>query len=270
MLAKPWPVDVKDGLVYALGATIPVDGRLSWLAPGADRHQPMSAYLLIDGDAALMLDPGCAAHRDQMIGQARALLPTGVRMAVFMTRAESDCIGNFSALARAFRIRVAYTGGLINPFDAFDSVGDEDLSLRDEVALERVGAAGVAINQTRHLDVITPLLRVLATYWTYDRRSKVLFTSDSFGYTTLSDPGRAPVIDTVEQLPAADTVRRNLLAKFAWLEGAEGLELVRADVQRIFAEREVEVIAPSHGCILRGADTVAASMNCLLRVLEDL
>jgi hypothetical protein len=56
-------------------------------------------------------------------------------------------------------------------------------------------------------------------------------------------------------------------ARFWWLRGARTAPL-RTGLAETFAGRPVEILAPSYGCIVVGADAVAAHVRALDGALE--
>ena len=59
-----------------------------------------------------------------------------------------------------------------------------------------------------------------------------------------------------------------MMLKFDWLEGAE-TEPLRAFVDDVFRTYDVQTIAPSHGCILQGAEVVQRHRAMVDAVLRD-
>jgi flavorubredoxin len=59
-----------------------------------------------------------------------------------------------------------------------------------------------------------------------------------------------------------------MMLKFDWLEGAE-TEPLRTFLDEVFRTYDVQTIAPSHGCILEGADVVQRHRAMVDAVLRD-
>ena len=94
------------------------------------------------------------------------------------------------------------------------------------------------------LEVLTPALRILATYWVYLPRLKTLFTSDIFGHTSLPEEGASWITEGEEDLDVSvKDVREHLICRYFWLPQANTTAL-RANVQSVFESHEIEVIAP--------------------------
>ena len=59
-----------------------------------------------------------------------------------------------------------------------------------------------------------------------------------------------------------------MLAKFFWLaEANPKFEAIRVRLREIFERREIEVIAPRYGCVIRGKATVAKHYDLMQRIL---
>ena len=185
-----------------------------------------------------------------MLAGLGALLGPRSQLTVFLTRSESDCIGNLDAIAARLPLAAVYSGGRSNPFDSFDYVRQVVEEARPQALLGRV-PAGVLLEAGEHsLEVIAAPLRVLTTFWAYHEATGTLFTSDSFGFR----PGRA--LDY-------------LLAKFDWLPGSRALDALVAEVEAVFAARRVVRVAPGHGPVLEGA-ALPAALDELRDALESL
>ena len=253
-----------DGRLLVAGGYVAADGTASWLPPSASGWQPANCHLLIEGDRAALVDTGLAAHATLVVEQLERHVPAGAPLSIFLTRAELDCIGNLGPIASNFALDGVFAGGNNNPFDAFDAVPD----VRGAVHLH-VGRQGrevpIALSPSRTLEVLDAPLRLLATYWAYDSGTRTLFTSDSFGHCLVDSPGASRVV-TEEDGVDEDAVLEYALAKFGWIERAT-TALVAAGLETVFAEREIEILAPTNGCAIIGRRAVVAHYEALQRAL---
>jgi flavorubredoxin len=254
--------------LYAVGGTVPLDGRISWMSATDRGHQPVSGSLLTEGSSALLVDTGVALHEDDVIAQLGSILDPTTQLDVFFTRAELDCVGNLGRIANTFPLRSVRAGGVQNPFDSFDSVGLVG-SATAELEIDRLlGGESIALGGGgRTLEVITPAFKMLNTFWAYDEATATLFTSDVFGHTFLADPAYRPVVTAADDGADYDQLRRNTIAKFWWLDEVV-TERIGDEVEQVFAEREIERIAPAHGCVLAGRDVVQRHIEWLLQLLR--
>lgn len=262
-------VEIVSDTLYRLGGVVALDQRISWVPPGRQGLHPVNCYLVRDGGSATMVDTGFAVFGEQILDQLAAVLRPGTSLSVFLTRAEYESVGNLARLNLVYPVERLLTGGIVNVFDAYSEVaGFADLRSRQDMLARMAAGEAVPVAGSDRLEVISAPLRILATYWLYDRLTRTLFTSDAFGYGTVSEAGDGPVTTARDADVGSDEIAAHVNVRFDWLPGARTTE-VRDQVIRIFAERPVEIIAPSHGRVLRGAGVVRRHVDELLRVLED-
>jgi flavorubredoxin len=261
--------EVVPDKLYALGGTIPLDGRVHW-APGESGFTALNCYLLKEGDAAMVIDPGPLSHEDVLLEQLAELVPPGSPISVFLTRAELDCFAALGAIMREYKVERLLAGGGHNPFDQFDYVGGVGPARRgDYVKTARLQTgAGFDLGNGRELVIVIPGFRLLATFWAYDTATKALFTSDVFTH------GRGETEVEARQLSrradsSDDEVAEHLTAKFWWLRYGK-LEKLRGDLRSIFSTWDVEAICAGHGKPIVGKEAVDASVDQLIRVLEQI
>lgn len=248
---------------------MPLDRRISWVPLGTTGHQPMNCYLVADDGGATMVDTGFALFGPAILGQLEMVLQPGAALTVFLTRAEYESVGNLALLNSVHPVERLVTGGVVNMFDAYSEVaGFAELRSRQDLLARMPAGESVAVAGSDRLEVISAPLRILATYWLYDRWTRTLFSSDSFAYTTLTSPDDELVITSENDLTSYETIASHTNARFDWLPGAR-TEEVRKQITRIFDDRPIEAIAPSHGCILKGASVVRRHFNTLLQALEE-
>lgn len=265
---------IKNDSLVVLGGLVPLDGRVSWVPGAAAGFQPSNCYLLTEGDSHLLVDSGLALHAEDILRDLTSLVGTD-GLSVFFTRAEMDCVSNLEPIARRFDIERLYTGGVINPFDAF-----QDLSLmalrgrRHQIDATRTTegdsvarAATIEIAPGRSLEIESPLLRLLMTFWGWDAATGTLFTSDTFTHGLMRHPDGLRIIDsTVEDTTTVEQVAGHLFAKYEWLPRATR-EPLRDWLAAKFDELDPEVVAPSRGCVLQGRDVVRRHLDLMLTAL---
>jgi flavorubredoxin len=265
-------VELAGGQLYALGDTEKLDGRMSWMPSDVRGWQPVSCYLIKSADAAVMVDTGVAKHSEVIAKQLHVLV-NGLPVHVFFTRAESDAVGGLQTAANTVSVVGVHAGGKHNPFDSFDGTTDSDASATRQVpAVSRiVPGRSLVISPTLEIFIEHPLLRLLATYWVYHAPTKALFTSDSFGTTVVSG-SQIRVIDKLgdDGVLDVDEAQRRVLEKFSYLRGAQGLTSIQRDLERIFTEHDIEIVAPAHGPVLAGREVVAGYYQLTQDVLSRL
>lgn len=248
-----------------------MDGRISWIPHGREGFEPINCYLIKDGSHALLVDTGVAAHRDLVVQQLKELIGDRTPLSIFLTRFEPDCLTNLAAIVENFPVEHVYGGGVSNPFDFFDDLStDEQLRHDYQVDIVRKMPGDVVqLSDQRTLTLVVTSIRLLATFWAYDHETRTLFTSDTFGHMQVSGIDEAPVFSKANDTATIDTVRQHLLTKFDWLSGAEK-EPLQKDLQDIFDQFPVEVIAPTHGGVLKGAETISRHYQFMQQVLSEL
>jgi flavorubredoxin len=263
-------VELVPGRLWVIGGTVSLDGGVTW-APADGTQQPLNAYLLREGGQSLLVDAGVKLHEDLVRAQLNSLLPPGSRLSIFLTRAEYDCFGALAAIASDYQVERIYTGGTQNPFDAFEEVTGFAQSWDGRLQLGRQAVGHTqTVDTSGGLEVITPALRVLATFWGYHTACRTLFTSDVFGHTSLPEPGAPRVITDATADPSTlESVREHLLARFFWLSQANTRAMVE-NLRSVFEEREIAIVAPSHGRVLKGERTVRRHYELLRDVLTGL
>lgn len=185
------PTVVVPGKLYSAGGMITLDGRLSWAPANARGWQPAHTYVRLLDDRALVIDPGLAAFQDDVVAGLASLLPSGMEVEVLFSRARHDCIGNLGALVEAFDVTRIYTGGVLNPFDAFSAAPLIDTRSRRTAVLRSPDES--------HLEILHPALRILTTFWSYDPELKTIFTSDAFTHAITLTVNARPLIATTRR-----------------------------------------------------------------------
>lgn len=220
------------GRVWQLGGTIRLNDQVSWCPPGTDRDQPLSCYLIKGRSGSVLVDSGIRQHEALIAEQLAELLEPGEPVAVVLTRTEMECCLNIPALEEKFAIEsVWYTGGITVPRATATTHRiqvDPGTSEHEEVI------PGIT------LEFISPLFRLLPTFWVYDGESRVLLTSDAFAY--VHEGGGDPM---------------DGLTKFRWFESADTSAIAKAVLDTI-SSREIDAIGPGYGSPILGRD------NCLV------
>jgi flavorubredoxin len=264
--------EVVPSRLYVFGPRIPLDERISWAWPDVwGGLQPMNGYLLIEDDAALIVDPGPAFGAELVERQLRSILPAGSPVSIFMTRSEFDTFGALPRIAETYAIQHLFAGGYINLLDGYSSIAKVDTAGSTEhVSLERVGTGGtLPIAEGRYVLVVRPAFRMITSYWLFDQATGALFTSDAFGHGTtpsMSDP--RVLADGAAFDPAE--IRHYLFTKFWWLAHAgANTALIAADLREFFDHHDVTAIAPQRGYVIQGAQQVRDHVQLVLDALAD-
>jgi flavorubredoxin len=265
---------VAEGKVYALQNALHLDGRVSAYPAHARGYSMANCYLLVEDDAAVLIDTGYAVHEPIIRGQIESLLTDGQRLSLFPLRLnEFMSINNVETLAAHFDVEQCYTS---NPDAAwwFDFGATSD---HGEPVLDKLKITAVSREQTlpiggggRILDVFQAPIRLIATRWIYDRDTKTLFTSDMFSHVWRDTPKGPWFVDADNDTSSFDHVRSFLLnTRYWWLEGVRTGPL-REGVAKVFETYDIETLAPGYGAIIRGRDLVEKQFRIFDEVLASL
>jgi flavorubredoxin len=272
-LTVPRDAELVSGDLHVLGGVVPSDGRASWTAVRPGQFQPINAYVIQQGGVTLLIDTGVAAHESNVVGQLKRLVEPGRALSVFLTRPELECCSNLGAIAENYPVDALYTGGVINPFDGFDGVASREYHDR-RVQFDRNDSGVIRIRDIeiftgRTLAVRAAMLRLLPTFWLFDPATRALFTSDSFGHLTITGTTESRLLRVGDRDDSTvETAMSQLLTKFSWLSGAH-LETIRADLVDAFDRFQPEIVAPTHGMVLVGRETVERHLGLVLEALES-
>lgn len=257
---------VTDGL-HRLGGYVELNGGVSWAPPIPGRWQPLSCYVVAEHDRNYLIDTGAAGHRAIIADQIARLLPRGLPLTGFLTRTEYQCAGNLGAIFHARGLDELVSGGR-NPFQASEDAAHElRASVRRRV-LEVGRKKAEPLGDSLNLVVIPAVIRILSTNWVYDHQRKILFTSDWFGHTSVADPANGAIIDSLARDETTHaSAQEHILSRYQWLPQATTQPL-QDWLRGIFDQYEVEIIAPTFGCVLKGKDVVGKHYEIAMDVLR--
>jgi flavorubredoxin len=257
--------EIVPGRIHRLGGFIELDGRITWAPAIPGRFTGNSCYTVMEDDRVYLIDTGAAMHRQIVLDQLKTVLPPGKPVTAFLTRSEYSCSGNLAAICNTGCIEELVTSSR-NPF-----AGSTDIvrGLTDSVRrTEPERGSIVPLGASQNLVIIPSLIRLLTMFWVYDKQSKTMFTSDLFGHVSVASPDDRPVVDSLE---ADDTtyeqVRDHTLMRYHWLPMATTEPLI-AWLEKIFDTYEIEVIAPTSGCVLVGAPVVRKHYELMVELLR--
>jgi len=264
-----------DGRLYALQNALDLDGRVSAYPASARGFAMSNCYLLVEADAATLLDTGYAAHEPAIRRQIASLIGPQQRLSLFPLRLnEFMSINNVETLAAHFDVEQCYTG---NPdahwwfdFGATSDRGHDVLSSLRITVVSRSEVLPVGHRGGRLLDVFQAPVRLISTRWIYDRETRTLFTSDMFTHVW-RDSVRGPwLVEEADDPTSFAHVRSFLLnTRYWWLEGVHTGPL-RDAVARVFDSHDIETLAPGYGAIIRGRALVEKQFRVFDEVLASL
>lgn len=255
--------------LYRVGCLVRAE-RLSWLASDLDAFEPINLYVLTDREHCMFIDLGAPIVLPAL-QSALSSLAIGRRVWVNFTRNEADCIGNLGYVL----------GSCPDPTMLFGSAGgilewinDPQVSImevRDFLGRIPIEMAG---NGTKRqigelaLSWFDAALKQMGmTQWVYESSSGCLFTSDSFGFRHAASVDAPVIIESARGLPDVDAVAREIVARVNWLRESNAPELIER-FEAVFASHDVRMLAPVHGCVIRGRDAIAAHVRLAIAALR--
>ncbi|POR51956.1 MBL fold metallo-hydrolase [Bosea psychrotolerans] len=266
-------VEIATGL-YAVGGGIPAETSISWISEGLRGWVPFQCYVFLGEREALVLDSGLGLHRQCIAEGLDRLLAGRGAPRLLVSRWEPDAMVNLPWLVDRYRIREVLSLGGINPLDFFD--GFDAAAVQSNARTQAAPADLVTIApgdrltvEDFELEVINPSLRLLLTTWFYERRSRSLFTADSFGF--LPNPfspwpwvARPQAQDVTPQV-----VEHALVQKFDWLCGAYCDSLIE-DLQQLATKFDIERLCPTFGATIEGRAAVEQVFSSTVEALQCL
>jgi glyoxylase-like metal-dependent hydrolase (beta-lactamase superfamily II) len=221
---------------------------VSWVDANARGYDPSNCYLVLESDAALLVDTGLHVHEQALLRQLAEILPEGMPLGIALTRVEPDCLGNLIAVAERFNVTRLASQSNVIPFDYLGPFSHRFPGV--EIVNGLHPGDQVPVTGDRRLAVVEPAVRTLPTLWYWDEGSGTLFCSDFFG-----EDRPLQAHDSVGGQVSVRAARSHLLAKFDWIGIADtSAALVRLD--RIFETLPVSVLAPGHGMWVVGRQSV--------------
>jgi flavorubredoxin len=221
--------EIRDGLWW-LNECYEVEGS----------HEHVAVYAIEHEGQVLLVDSGSFYHREAVLSSVAELTDGAGPDALVLSHTDYP----HSANVRPMRERwgeyelVASSGAPENqglPPSARQCVVGESLDVRG-----------------RDLEFVDPPLADRShTTWVFDEATGTLFTADGFG--ARHEPGECDATSADLGGVPAERVHEHHAGTLVWLQYADPDALCTA-VERVFAERAVECVAPIHGPPVVGED----------------
>jgi len=267
--------ELVEGRVYALHNTFELNGQISAYPQSARGFAPANCYLLIDDNAAMLLDTGYAAHEAAVLSQLDSLLDRSMPLSLVPLRLnEFMSVSNVMAIAKRFNVVECYSNVPdIEDWVEFETLrGEERNPILKTTLLERGDRTTVMLGPNRKIHIINAPIRLISTRWSYDEASKILFSSDMFSHVWSHIEDNPWQIgdnedDNVTDIPFVRSFLLN--TRYWWIEGAN-MAPVRQAVNEVFRDFDIRTIAPGYGAIFRGRRHVERQFDTLDGVLEQL
>ena len=210
--------------VRALGALLPIDGRLSWIAAGVEGYAPLHCYLIETDGGPILLDSGAPVHEEALLRQLDRYLPAGEDLTLVLSRiVEFDSFGNAATVLERYPVVHVYSQFPVLDWVYYRHVHDEfgRTAAPTWTPLQGGLELAAARDDAPALTVIDAPVRLLATWWFYEPSTQVLFTSDSFGHVPYAQLDAPACVTAADDTTTYEQVRDHLLAKFDWVALAD-------------------------------------------------
>ncbi|MCU4744016.1 MBL fold metallo-hydrolase [Halobacteria archaeon AArc-m2/3/4] len=223
--------------------TVSVTPSVEWVSQcynHGETHEHVSLYLVRDGDDVILVDSGSFYHREAITSAVDDATDGCGPDAIILSHSDYPHAGNVSPL-----------GGDTEDVELVASSGSpEQQGLPDARKCKIGGRLDVTGRTFSFID--PPLADRSHTTWIFDHGDGVLFTADGFG--NYHEPGqcrnRSSEFDGMISTEQIYEYHRDNLV---WLRYVAP-EKVERTLDRIFAEFDVNAIAPVHGNPIDGDD----------------
>ncbi|MGI9658948.1 MAG: hypothetical protein ACR2OD_08565, partial [Gaiellaceae bacterium] len=256
-----------------LGALLPIDGRLSWVADGVEGHAPLHCYLIDTETGPVLLDSGAPVHEAALLGQLDRYLPKDEDLTLVLSRiVEFDSFGNAGTVLERYPVVHVYSQFPVLEWVYYRHVHDQTPPVANPAWTPLHGGLEIAAARDKDATVLTAIdapVRLLATWWFYEPSTHVLFTSDSFGHVPYGSLDAPACVTADDDTTTYEDVRDHLLAKFDWVALADTQPL-QEQLREIFETRPIEAVAPSYGRPIVGAELVQRHYGLMQRTFAEL
>jgi flavorubredoxin len=251
--------------IFVLSDLEPASSARSWLPADASGFEPFNKFVFLEGDCALLIETGAAAHDESLQESLREIVKDRL-LVILPTRSELESIGNMGSIIDNFpRVELITTTRALPPLGLAHMRPErrQSVKARRLVRGEKLASLGFPT-----LDTISPIIRILNTIWIYDHRSGVLFTSDFFSNELLPDRETPVIRRDAKNLPDSASLRRSILARFDWLERARTGALEK-QWDDLFGRIKPKGLAPSLGRVTLGRDVASDVFDLYRRALFE-
>ncbi|MGY4349079.1 flavorubredoxin [Bradyrhizobium sp. GM7.3] len=273
--------EIVQGELYLLGGVEQIDERISWY-PVEDRGKfvAYNSYLLRSGRDCLLVESGAAAHHATIREQLRSRLRNGdIFKRIAVTRNEPECVCNIPNLVTDFGIEAVHSAPQMSSLQFFPSDSAESRSesfdkssaelLMLEFGVQCIAAdegEGISINGEVRLEPFKTPLRVLPSLWFHDSSTRTLFCSDVFCAAVSATPAVRTNSDVLPKDEMIALMLRELAMKFEWLSRGR-LSGIIETLEDYFSKRNIEILAPTRGQVIIGAEAVGSRLRALIEAM---
>lgn len=261
--------ELVPGRLYRVGCMVRAE-RLSWLPDDLDGYEPVNSYVVTDPGNAVFFEMGPPIARPAM-EKAVTTLVGNRRVWVDFSRNEADCIGNMGYVLGTCESPTLLYGTAGGILEWINDPHVSELEVRDflgRIPIESARNGEVkAIGELEFAFMDAGAKMMLMTQWAYEKSTGCLFTSEMFGWNHAKTVDSSVVTTTAKGLPGVDTVAREMVARMNWMREAEYQPMIDRFVS-IFKQYDVRMIAPVHGCVIKGREAVAAHVELAVAAMR--
>jgi hypothetical protein len=255
--------------LYRVGCVVRAE-RLSWLPADLDGYEPLNAYVVTDPQHCVFVEPGMPILLPALKSAIESLVGDR-KVWVNFTRNEADCIGNMGYVFGTCPNPTLLFGGAGGILEWINDPAVSILEVRD--FLGRIPIVEAKNDSARDIGTLrfawfqAPYRQMLITQWAWEASTGCLFTSDAMGYRHLASVDAPPVIDSPRDLPSVEAVTAEIAKRMNWMRESDYPEVLER-FEAVFRERDVQLIAPIHGCVIQGRAAVAAHVKLVSKALR--
>lgn len=206
--------------------------------------EAVRVYVLLNDGCPLIFDAGSHIHQDPIMNDLVELLGDKAPGYVFLTHTELPHTGNLRSISKVWPMAKFVVSSAILPH----------VEMPWWVNAEQIQYGYPGTNGTygnRKISFSDAILKDQpGTHWMFDEETGALFTADAFGYL-FPQSADQKFDDELEDGIPMEWSRMYHQSAFRFLSMVSG-DKVNADFEKVFAARDVKVIAPTHGNAIRG------------------
>lgn len=211
--------------------------------PGENGYEAVNVYVMLNNGRSVLIDCGSHLHRAGIMADMEQVLDGAVPDYIFLTHSELPHAGNIQMVSEKWPNIKVITSNVLLPY----------IEILPVLPLEQITAVTpgttIEVGERRLVFVDALLKDQPGSQWIYDTQTKTLFTGDGFGYYQ-TEALCNRFSDEIEGGIRVDQFVPYHLRAFRFLRWVKP-DRFNADVDKMFSNRDVAIIAPIHGSAIR-------------------
>ena len=228
--------------------------------PGANGHEAVHAYAILNQGAPLLIDCGSHLHTRSIMADLESLLGEDSPAYIFLTHSELPHAGNLRSVIGKWPHIHFLVSHVMLPYIEIAPVVPQD-------QIHVVAPGKVLELAGRRLVFLSALLKDQpGSHWIYDPETRSLFTGDGFGYYHEAGACQrfSNEIEGGIRVDQFSTFHENAFRFLRWVVP----EKLFADLDQLFARYSIEVIAPTHGNAIFDVETHLSRLKTAIREIH--